>query len=252
MLTWPNILILAAGLAMVLGVVAFVRWARRGPAGDPVTVFLWLVVRVYGRLMHRTTLTGLEHVPATNEPGGLIVVSNHTGPIDALLIQAACRFEIRWMMAADLMIPALDWLWKRHRMIPVARDGRDSGPAREAIRHVREGGCIGVFPEGAIVQPRGEVRPFQPGVGLIIKRTRAPVLLLWISGTPESPHMGPALRSRSRSHVAFIDRLEFAEGTDAPTITRTLRERLAQASGWSVNDEPLIPPQRNGNPVAMA
>ena len=248
MLTWPNNLLLVAGLVTVVAVAAFVWWVRRSPGGEPVTALLWLGVRIYGRLMHRTTYTGLEHVPGTNRPGGLIVVSNHTGPIDPLLLQAACRFEIRWMMAANMMIPALDWLWKRHRMIPVARDGRDSGPAREAIRHVREGGCIGVFPEGAIVRPRGEVRPFQKGVGLIIKRTRAPVLLVWINGTPESPHMGPALRSRSRSHVVFIDRLEFAKGTDAATITRTLRERVAEASGWPVNDEPL-PPQLNGNPV---
>ncbi len=64
--------------------------------------------------------------------------------------------------------------------------------------------------------------------------------------------MGPALRSRSRSHVVFIDRLEFAKGTDAATITRTLRERLVQACGWPVNDEPLIPPQRKGNAMATA
>jgi 1-acyl-sn-glycerol-3-phosphate acyltransferase len=202
--------------------------------------------------MHRTTYSGLEHVPATNKPGGLIVVSNHTGPIDPLLIQAACRFEIRWMMAADMMIPKLEWLWRRHRMIPVARDGRDSGPVREAIRHVQQGGTIGVYPEGAIVQPRDEVRPFHDGVGLIIKRTRAPVLLVWITGTPESPRMEVALKTRSRSHVVFIDRLEFAQDTEPATITRILRERIVEASGWPVNDEPLIPPQRNGNPVVAA
>ena len=252
MLTWPNILFPVAGLVVVVGVVGFVCWARRGPGGDPVTVVLWLVARVYGRLMHRTTYAGLEHVPATNRPGGLIVVSNHTGPIDPILIQAACRVEIRWMMAADMMIPALDWLWKRHRMIPVARDGRDSGPAREAIRHVQQGGTVGVFPEGAIAQPRDEVRPFHEGVGLIIKRTGAPVLLVWVSGTPASPRMEVALKTRSRSHVVFIDRQEFAQDTDPATITRMLRERIVEASGWPVNDEPLIPPQRNGNAVATA
>ena len=241
---WPNSLIVVAGVLLVVGVV-FVRWSRAGPGGDPFTGFLWIVLRVYTRLMHRRTVAGREHVPATNSPGGLVVVSNHTGPIDALVLQAACRFEIRWMMAEALMVPALDWLWKQQRMIRLARDGRDTGPLREAIRHVKAGGTIGVFPEGAIVQPRCEVRPFHQGVGLIISRTRAPVLLVWVSGTPESPYMSVALKTRSRSRVVFIDRMEFDKSVDAATITRTLRERITEASGWPVNDDPLVPPQRN-------
>ncbi len=245
MLTWPNTLIAVVGFLLVASV-AFVRWSRTGPGGEPFTGFLWIVVRVYTRLMHRTTVAGREHVPATNSPGGLVVVSNHTGPIDALVLQAACRFEIRWMMAEALMMPALDWLWKRHRMIRVARDGRDTGPLREAIRHVKAGGVVGVFPEGAIVQPRCEVRPFHQGVGLIISRTRAPVLLVWVSGTPESPHMSVALKTRSRSSVVFLDHIEFDKSVDAATITRTLRERITEASGWPVNDEPLVPPSRQG------
>ena len=184
-------------------------------------------------------------MPDTNRPGGLVVVCNHTGPIDPLVLQAACRFEIRWMMAEALMMPALGWLWKRKRMIPIARDGRDTGPLREAIRHVKAGGTIGVFPEGAIVQPRCEVRPFHEGVGLIISRTRAPVLLVWVSGTPESPLMSVALKTRSRSRVVFLDRIEFDKSVDTATITRTLRERITKASGWPVNDDPLVPPQRN-------
>ena len=245
MFTWPNSLIAVVGFLLVACVV-FVLWARTGPGGDPFTGFLWIVLRVYTRLMHRRTVAGREHVPATNSPGGLVVVSNHTGPIDALVLQAACRFEIRWMMAEALMFPALDWLWKRHRMIRIARDGRDTGPLREAIRHVKAGGAIGVFPEGAIVQPRCEVRPFHEGVGLIISRTRAPVLLVWISGTPESSHMSVALKTRSRSRVVFLDRIEFDKSVDAATITRTLRERITEASGWPVNDEPLVPPSGQG------
>ncbi len=244
MLTWPYILFIAAGclLLTLLAGAAFVRWSRTAPGGEPGIGFLWLVDRVYCRFMHRLTVTGREHVPATNAPGGLVVVSNHTGPIDALVIQAACRFQIRWMMAVDMMIPALEWLWTRHPVIAVSRNGRDSGPVREAIRHVKDGGVVGVFPEGAIVQPRHELRPFHEGVGLIISRTRAPVLLVWVTGTPESPRMGEALSTRSRSTVVFLDRIEFDQGTDPATITRTLRERFAEVSGWLVNDEPLVPP----------
>ena len=254
MLTWPYILAMTAG-GLVLLWLAFVRWSRTAPSGEPVIGFLWLVDRIYCRFMHRMTVSGRKHVPATNAPGGLVVVSNHSGPIDPMVIQAACRFQIRWMMATDMMIPALEWLWKHHPVIAVSRDGRDSGPVREAIRRVKAGEVVGVFPEGAIVRPRHELRPFHEGVGLIISRTRAPVLLVWITGTPESPRMGEALTTRSRTRVVFLDLVEFDEGTKPATITRTLRKRLKEATGWPINDEPLIPPARpvrNGDPFAVA
>jgi 1-acyl-sn-glycerol-3-phosphate acyltransferase len=246
-------LVIAGWLALVgLFRLTIQRWLASGPSGNAATGFLWQVVRVYGRVVHRTTYAGIEHIPQTNRPGGLVVVSNHTGPIDPLLVQAACRFEIRWMMAADMMVPELDWLWRRQRMIPVARDGRDTVPAREAIRHVREGGVVGIFPEGGIVLPREEIRQFHQGVGLVIARTKAPVLLVWVSQTPRETDMFKALVTPSRARVNFVDLLEFPAKTDPATITRQLRQRLAEVSDWPIRDEPVIPPQSSDDPFAFA
>ena len=246
------VLVAAAGwIFLVLGFRWLgARWLSYGPRAEPVTTLMWLWFRAICRLMHRTTYGGREHLPQTNRPGGLVVVSNHTGPVDPLLIQSACRFEIRWMMASDMMVPQLNWLWRRQRIIAVARDGRDSAPAREAIRHVRGGGVIGIFPEGGIVQPRGEVRAFHNGVGLIVAKSRAPVLLVWVSQTPESPEMLTALFTPSRSRVEFIDVIRFDRKTDPQTITRTLQQRVSEASGWPVNDVPVVSPRVNPDPFA--
>ncbi len=241
---WLGLVLLARWIGL--------HWLSRGPGGNPVTGLLWHAVRVYCRLLHRPRYAGLVHVPRTNRPGGLIVVANHTSPIDPLLIQAACSFEIRWMMAGDMMVPQLDWFWRRMGIIGVARDGTDLGPAREAIRHVRGGGVIGMFPEGGLVRPSGAIRPFHNGVGLIVARSRAPVLLVWISGTPEAPEMGRALVSPSRARVQFIDRLTFDKSAAAADVAGMLRRRLAEASGWPRDDEPLIPTQRSPDPFAVA
>ena len=246
-------LVIACWLAFVgLFRLTIQRWLASGPSGDAVTGLLWLIVRVYSRLMHRPRYAGLQHIPQTNRPGGLVVVSNHTCPIDPVLVQAACRFEIRWMMAADMMVAELDWFWRRQRLIPVARDGRDTVPAREAIRHVRDGGVVGIFPEGGIVLPREEVRQFHQGVGLIIARTKAPVLLVWVSETPHETNMFKALATPSRARVQFVDLLEFPDKTDPATITRQLQQRLAEASDWPIREEAEIPPRTNGDPFAFA
>jgi 1-acyl-sn-glycerol-3-phosphate acyltransferase len=224
----------------------------RGPQANPVTGLMWHAARLYARLMHRARYSGMELVPATNSPGGLIVVSNHTGSADPLLVQAACPFLICWLMARETMFPALDWAWERFRMIPVDRDGADLAPAREAIRIVRGGGVVGIFPEGRIAWPPEEIRPFQNGVGLIIARTKAPVLLVWVSDTPRTTSVIHSLCTPSRARVRFIERLDFSHERDAAAITRQLRERLAAASGWPLNDEPMPKPPRDSAAPAMA
>ncbi|MDY7110388.1 MAG: lysophospholipid acyltransferase family protein [Planctomycetota bacterium] len=215
---------------------------RRGPGGDAAHGLMWRVLRLYCRLWHRVTYSGSELLPVSDEDHqGLIVVSNHTGSVDPLLIQTGCRFLIRWLMATDTMIPELDWLWRQQQMIPVERQGRDSSALREAIRHVRSGGCIGIFPEGRIAVPPREIRPFLPGVGGLITRTKAPVLLVWVSGTPDTPIMVEALKTRSNAHVHFIDLIDYRDESDPKEITADLRRRIQEASGWPLNDV-LAPP----------
>jgi len=218
-----------------------IPWLRQGPNGHPVTGALWRVVRVYAWLVHRTTFAGMEKIRAEIFAGPLIVVSNHTGAIDPLLVQAGCRFHIRWMMASEMMATSLDWLWHHQQPIPVDRDGKDSGPAREAIRHVQAGGVVGIFPEGRIVQPPRQLRPFFQGIGLIVARSKAPVLLVWVSDTPNTTRMNESLFTPSRARVEYLELIDFKDERDAHVITERLRDRLAQRSGWPKNDEPQPP-----------
>ncbi|MHC4989881.1 MAG: lysophospholipid acyltransferase family protein [Planctomycetota bacterium] len=235
--------LLVAWLVLVLiGRFVVVPLLSRGPGHDPVTGLMWIALRLLALGIHRARAGGFESLRRDTRPGPLIVVSNHTGAIDPLLIQSACRFEIRWMMAQDLMYPALGGLWRRQQVIAVSRDGSDRASAREAIRHLRDGGVIGIFPEGRIVTPPRQVWPFFAGVGLIVSRTRAPVLLVWVSGTPETNVVSKSIFTPSRARVRFVELLEFTQGEDASTITETLRRRLHEISGWPLNDHPPPPP----------
>ena len=75
--------------------------------------------------------------------------------------------------------------------------------AREAIKHVRGGGVLGIFPEGGLERPARTILPFQAGVGLIIRRTEAPVLPVVVSGTPIADQAWTSLVRFSSSVVTF-------------------------------------------------
>src|SRR5262245_5071203 len=239
---WIILVAIAVWAALIaIARLALLPWLRRGPRGELAIGVLWRILRLYNRVVHRVQYRGFEELRNQIKPGSLIVVSNHTGAIDPLLIQAGCRFHIRWMMASEMMSPLLRFIWRTAEPIPVDRDGRDSGPAREAIRHVQAGGVIGIFPEGRIVRPPEQIRPFFQGVGLIVGRAKAPVLLVWVSGTAKTTKMWRSILTPSRARVQFVELIDFKHQRDSHLITRKLREHLAQVSGWPLNNEPVPP-----------
>jgi 1-acyl-sn-glycerol-3-phosphate acyltransferase len=236
------LLILIAGwLATVItGWIIVTTVLRRGPGDDPVSTILWAFVWLYTRIMHRPTFIHRVPWPKRKDiPHGLIIVSNHTGAVDPLLIQSDSTLHIRWMMGRDMMFGALNVLWKHQKMIPVDRTAADSGALRTAIRLVRDGGVLGIFPEGRIVSPTGEIRPFAAGVGMIIAKSRAPVLVCWITDTPPSVTMMQNLTTRSHARLEVLELVDFGEERDPHAITDRLRRIIADASGWTLNDEPL-------------
>jgi 1-acyl-sn-glycerol-3-phosphate acyltransferase len=230
---------------------ATVAWARR-PAfrgGDLAASAARRLIGFYARALHALSVEGLEHVPRRTPEGlgarPLVIVANHTAGIDPLLIQAALPFEPRWVMARDMRVESLDWAWDFGRVIFVDRETGESAGLREALRHLKSRGTLGMFPEGAIERPPGRLLPFQPGVGLLIARTRALVLPVVVSGTPHAPTAWGSLTRFSRSRVRFLPLIDFeAQGTPPSAIAGALQRRFEEATGWPVN--PLPPKFENG------
>lgn len=245
------------------------RGMMENPRGDVWTGLLYWLTRGYVRVVHRVRIVGAENVPdarrgarigsGAGSRGGLVVAANHTAGIDPMLIQSACMFEVRWMMGRDMLAPALMWMWEWARVIPVSRvwvegeertaerqsgkaaneegsGGRAEGATRgdaqgalEAIRHLRAGGVLGVFPEGRIGDVPGRLRAFLPGVGVIVKKTGAAVLPVVITGTPRCESAWGSLLRPSRAVVRFLPVVEYGKmGLEAGEIVENLRGRMAE------------------------
>lgn len=224
---------------LALALVAWLAWARlvrgleRGPRGDAESAVVVALVRLYVRLFHRLRVTGAEHVPGARRPGPLIVVANHTAGVDPLIVQSVCPFEVRWMMAADMRLPVLERLWSWARIISVEREGKDSRAARESLAHLRSGGVLGLFPEGGIERPPRRIKPFLGGVGMLVHRTRAPVLIMLIDGTPQvDPAWSSLWRvSASTLRILPVRRYHGPEWT-SEAIIHDLHRAFVEHTGW--------------------
>lgn len=226
--------ILAFGVFGILLAWAYISaWLMDNPRGDVDIGLAYRAIQIYAWLIHRLRVNGREHQPANRHPGPLIVVVNHTAGVDPVLIQAACPFEIRWMMAAEMRLPIFEWFWSWARIISVERQGREVAAAREAIRHVKAGGVLGIFPEGGIERPARRLLPFIPGVGFIIAKTGAPVLPAIIEGTPDTDPAWGSLWRLSRASLTFHPAINYKDSGLSPAeIAADLHRRFEEWTGW--------------------
>lgn len=226
----------------IAGILLWLLWCAaagallRGPRPTPLGGIVWWAMRAHAACMLRLRIEGRENVPAPDSRG-LIVVANHTSGVDPLLIQLALPFEVRWMMASDMRLALLEPAWKWLDIIFVDRTGRaEPGAVREAIRHVERGGVLGIFPEGGIERPTRHLLAFQAGLGLIVRKTGAPVLPIVIEGTPVTETAWGSLFRRSRAILRIHGPIVFERSQRAEAIASDLRARFRAWTGWPLAD----------------
>jgi len=139
----------------------------------------WLLIHSVYRVEER----GLENIP---EHGPAVLVCNHVSFVDAVVIMAACRRPIRFVMDHSIFqIPVLSFIFRTAGAIPIAPRKVDAEMMERAFAEVaatlRAGGLVGIFPEGRITTT-GELNPFRPGIERIVEETPVPVIPLALRG----------------------------------------------------------------------
>jgi len=120
------------------------------------------------------------------EEGGVILAMNHQSYLDPPLAGIACRREIHYLARKTLLQwPLLGPIFPKLRVIPVDQERADMSALKTVIKLIRAGECTVVFPEGART-PDGQIQPAQPGLGLVIAKTLAPVVPMRIFGAHEA------------------------------------------------------------------
>jgi 1-acyl-sn-glycerol-3-phosphate acyltransferase len=157
---------------------------------------------IYCALWHRLSASGLAPLP---EHGPAILISNHTCGIDHMLLQATCDRVLGFMVAREYY----EWWWLKGfcrlvGCIPVNRDGRDFSATRAAIRALKEGRVVPIFPEGHIVPTSGRgLDPIKPGTAYLALHAQVPVVPAYVCGTPETAEILESLRTPSHARVIY-------------------------------------------------
>ena len=127
------------------------------------------------------------------EEGPCIIAANHCSYLDPPLVGVACKRAIHYLARKSLLdIPVLGPILPELNVIPVDQKNADRSALMGIIRVVRAGGAALIFPEGTR-SPDGKLQPAQPGIGMIVAKTGAPVVPVRISGSYEAFPRGSSL-----------------------------------------------------------
>ena len=184
---------------------------------------IWMLIHT----VYRLRVQELDRVP---EEGSAVIVCNHVSFVDALVIMAACKRPIRFVMDHHIFRwPVLNFVFRTSKAIPIASAKEDPVMMEKAFDEVARaldaGDLVGIFPEGKITAD-GNINPFRPGITRILQRNPVPVVpmaLRGLWGSFFSRKDGAAMTRPFRR--GMFSRIELVTGP-AIAATEALPQRL--------------------------
>jgi 1-acyl-sn-glycerol-3-phosphate acyltransferase len=146
----------------------------------------WLWLHEYARWLgtwiftpfYRLRVHGADSVPAT---GPVLLIANHSTMVDGPVLFATSPRRPVFLIKREMFKGPLGSLLPRIGQIAISRGEPDRAPLMTAVRVLRAGGMVGVFPEGT--RGSGDVDTAHNGAAWLARTAGAVVLPVACRGT---------------------------------------------------------------------
>src|ERR1700733_12919517 len=159
-------------------------------------------------------VTGFDKID-TSKPH--VYAANHASALDIPVLYVNLPFQFRIAFKKELLAyPVVGWQLKRSGQICIDQQnpGRSVGAIRSALKGLKAGRPLGIFPEGG--RPRdGEIKPFLPGAFFLAIKAQVDIVPVALVGTYE-------LLPMDTYHIKSRP-LEMRVGQPISTVGYTLR-----------------------------
>ncbi|MFN4244451.1 MAG: lysophospholipid acyltransferase family protein [Tepidisphaerales bacterium] len=187
---------------------------------------LWRTLQPLAKLAFATLFDlrayGVENVP---QAGGAVLAANHQSFLDPPVIAAPLTRPVSFMAKAELFSnPYFGMLIRNLHAYPIRQGRGDRGAIVETVKRLEEGYLVNIYPEGSRTED-GELQPLQPGLALVVRRAKVPVVPVAIEGSFAAWPRGRAVFRPSPVTVAYGPALRLHE-LPAEQATGVLAEVL--------------------------
>ncbi|MCA1673232.1 MAG: 1-acyl-sn-glycerol-3-phosphate acyltransferase [Actinobacteria bacterium] len=137
------------------------------------------------RVRHR------ERIPRS---GPVVVIANHAAMVDGPLLYGLLGRRSTFLIKQEMFHGPMSWLLPRLGQLAVRRGSGDRAPLHRALRVLRAGGVVVVFPEGT--RGEGDVTTAHHGATWLARAGAAPLVPVAIRGTRRPAGSGRRFRPR--------------------------------------------------------
>lgn len=142
--------------------------------------FLRDLTKVFILMFFRLSISGKENIV---DSGSVIYAANHTSMLDPFMLGFSIDREIRFLGKVELKKNFIIGKFiERIKVIPVDRSKNDIVAMKTCIKVLKEGGALGIFPEGTRVKDVATSEN-KAGVGLIAVKSGAVIQPITINAT---------------------------------------------------------------------
>lgn len=131
------------------------------------------IFRILFGILFRPKVVGRENVP---REGAMIMAANHVSNWDPPIAGAYMPRPVAYMAKEELFSPAIAGaIISSLYAFPVKRGAADRAAIKTALGILKQGLCLGVFPEGTRSKD-GKLHKAEAGVALLAAMSKAPVV----------------------------------------------------------------------------
>lgn len=222
------------------------RWPWSKPMQGIRSAFLELIAQPFVWFLGNPRVVRPPDLNA-NEP--MLIICNHVTAYDGALVEYALPGPMRRRVAAAMLGemlqdyrrfrnpdtgrsmlfgPAAYWLVTAlYNVFPLPRRRDFQRSFAHAGEALDRGYNVLVFPEGTR-SPAGELAPFRPGIGLLVKQAHAPVLPVALNGLGELKAKGRGWFRSGKLEIRVGQPLRFGPLESESEITQKLHSAVAQ------------------------
>lgn len=169
--------------------------------------FAHAVVWTLAKIFFRLKVIGEVNVP---KGGGVIVAANHNSYFDIPFLGCSLSRRADNIAKSELFSNRIvAFFFRRLGGFPVRRGTIDREAIGEAVRRLKGGRLLAMYPEGTRSKD-GRLLPPKPGIGMVVAQSGAPVVPAFIRGTGPTRLFGPVTVIFGKP-IDFRDQIHLAE-----------------------------------------
>ena len=144
--------------------------------------------RTFYRVFYKVKIIGLDNIPQT---GAVVLACNHVSNFDPPLVGGfiGLRRDPIYIMKKEILnVPLLGTMLKSFGFIAIDRQkkGGDMQSLKQALKVIKEGKALFIFPEGTRSKTGKPIKP-KAGIGFLLWHCQAPVIPIKVFNTEKMP-----------------------------------------------------------------